>query len=84
MNLDLFDDVEGVILHEREASLSQMNMTFNNGNSVVSAFPKNTPLAMAYVPFQQLDRTYDDDKAFSRGTLFPELDLPFSGGGTAE
>lgn len=81
MNLDLFDDVEGVILHERDASLSRMNMALNNGNSDVSRFPKSTPLAMAYVPFQQWNDTYDDDKAFARGTLFPELDLPFSRGG---
>ncbi|MBR5683790.1 MAG: spore coat associated protein CotJA [Ruminococcus sp.] len=44
-------------------------------------FPGNTPLAMAYVPFQQWGETYDDDKALSRGTLFPPLDLPFTGGG---
>ncbi|WP_296775968.1 spore coat associated protein CotJA [Ruminococcus sp.] len=82
MNLDLFDDVEGVILHEREASLSRMNMAMNNGNDTVSRFPQNTPPAMAYVPFQQWGELYDDEKAFSRGTLFPELDLPFSGGGS--
>lgn len=80
MNLDLFDDVEGVILHEREASLSQMNMAYN-GKNEMSGFPKNTPLAMAYVPFQQWSDTYDDDKALARGTLFPELDLPFLRGG---
>ena len=83
MNLDLFDDVEGMILHEREASLSQMNMSYN-GKNEMSGFPKNTPLAMAYVPFQQWSDTYDDDKALARGTLFPELDLPFSRGGDTQ
>lgn len=82
MNLDLFDDMEGVILREREASLGSVNMNDNSGGSCQpSRFPQNTPLAMAYVPFQQWGETYDDDKALSRGTLFPELDLPFLGGG---
>lgn len=81
MNLDLFDDVEGVIFHEREASMSKMNMAMNNESANISRFPRSTPLAMAYVPFQQWNETYDDDKALARGTLFPELDLPFSKGG---
>ena len=82
MKLDLFDDMEGMILREREASMSSENMRADmSGNGDTSRFPKNTPLAMAYVPFQQWGETYDDDKALSRGTLFPELDLPFSGGG---
>lgn len=82
MNLDLFDDMEGIILREREASVNSVNMrNAINGDSDTSRFPKNTPIAMAYVPIQQWGETYDDDKALSRGTLFPELDLPFSGGG---
>ena len=80
MNLDLFDDMEGIILHEREASLVP-EMKNHNGNGSMTRFPKNTPLAMAYVPFQQWGETYGDDEALSRGTLFPELDLPFSKGG---
>lgn len=37
----------------------------------------NMPIAMAYVPWQQWRQTYPMDKALSRGTIFPELDLPF-------
>ncbi|MBR3665998.1 MAG: spore coat associated protein CotJA [Ruminococcus sp.] len=74
--------MEGIILHEREASLVS-DMKNNNGNGSMTRFPKNTPLAMAYVPFQQWGETYGDDEALSRGTLFPELDLPFSKGGNA-
>ena len=80
MNLDLFDDMEGIILHEREAALVS-DMKNNNGNGSMTRFPKKTPLAMAYVPFQQWGETYGDDEALSRGTLFPDLDLPFSKGG---
>ena len=35
------------------------------------------PLAMAYVPMQGWSQTYDPAVALQRGTVFPELDLPF-------
>jgi len=39
------------------------------------------PLAMAYVPWQCWGKTYEPADALCRGTIFPELDLPFLGGG---
>lgn len=39
------------------------------------------PLAMAYVPWQRWCETYEPAAGFHRGTIFPELDLPFLGGG---
>lgn len=38
------------------------------------------PLAMAYVPWQIWDMTYEMEEGFAVGTIFPELDLPFLGG----
>lgn len=35
------------------------------------------PIAMGYVPCQQWSQTYPLDKSLERGTIFPELDLPF-------
>ena len=35
------------------------------------------PLAMGYVPMQRWRQTYPLNQAFQRGTIFPELDLPF-------
>lgn len=44
----------------------------------MSAFPDNTALAMAYVPFQgKITETCSCDKALMTGTLFPCLDKPF-------
>lgn len=40
----------------------------------------NMPLAMAYVPMQKWKTVYNNDVALNRGTIFPELDLPFLGG----
>ncbi len=42
-------------------------------------FPRYTPIAMAYVPFQEWEKTYDEQAALSRGTIFPSLDKPFIG-----
>ncbi len=36
-------------------------------------------LAMAYVPMQMWNKTYDPEVGICRGTIFPELDLPFIG-----
>lgn len=48
-------------------------------NFVISPFPAETPIGMAYVPFQQWETPYDERMAISRGTVFPSLDLPFIG-----
>ena len=42
-------------------------------------FIPDTPLAMAYVPMQIWNKTYELDKALQVGTLFPCLDKPFMG-----
>ena len=51
-----------------------------NPTGTLSPLPENLSLAMAYVPFQQLVRTYDTEQALEAGTLFPELDKPFLAG----
>lgn len=37
------------------------------------------PLAIAYVPIQKWNKTYNPEVGLTRGTIFPELDLPFLG-----
>ena len=39
------------------------------------------PVAMAYVPWQEFRDLYAVEKALHRGTIFEELDKPFSGKG---
>lgn len=64
----------------------------NNSNSIAAdkcsrsglyspegAFPEETPLAMAYVPYQEWKSVYTENVALERGTIFPELDMPFTG-----
>ena len=36
-------------------------------------------LAMSYTPMQKWNTTYEAEVGFNRGTIFPELDLPFLG-----
>lgn len=35
------------------------------------------PIAMGYVPWQKWKQTYSLEQGLNRGTIFPELDLPF-------
>ena len=55
--------------------------------SVIEANNRNTDsnkirsLAICYVPIQEWEQVYDEDTAFSAGTLFPALNKPFFGGG---
>ncbi len=53
------------------ASCSPVNLTEFNREL------QELPLAMAYVPIQSWGDTYLPCKALCRGTLFPQLDLPF-------
>ncbi|MCQ2459497.1 MAG: spore coat associated protein CotJA [Ruminococcus sp.] len=75
MNLSLFDNAEGLIMHEREKQLNAVSDNFDS-----SRFPKKTPLGIAYVPFQQWGDVYSDDEGFPKGTIFPDLDFPFEKG----
>lgn len=45
----------------------------NNSMDRFSCFP----VGMGYVPWQRWSETYPLDQGFMRGTIFPELDLPF-------
>lgn len=40
---------------------------------------QNKPVAMAYVPWQYFNQTYEPDQALMCGTIFPELNKPFLG-----
>ena len=39
-----------------------------------------TPLAMAYVPYQEFEDLYDASAALENGTLFKNLNFPFERG----
>ncbi len=46
----------------------------------ISALPKNTAEAMAYIPFQQCgSQLYSPAQALESGTVYPVLDKPFFG-----
>ncbi|HIU77015.1 MAG TPA: spore coat associated protein CotJA [Candidatus Pelethocola excrementipullorum] len=56
----------------------------NIGNELKSDSFKQTcncVLGIAAVPIQQFGSVYDNCKALKRGTIFPDLDLPFFAGG---
>ncbi len=49
---------------------------YNNYNECIDQYP----VGMAYVPWQQLTSVFEDlNAAFYIGTIFPELEKPFTG-----
>lgn len=74
MDLSIFEDLPG--MQEMLGSMDGMNSTGGRTDNS-TAFPKNTPLAMAYVPYQQWGKTYSHEQGFERGTIFEDLDYPF-------
>ena len=49
------------------------------GSSIgpIESYTEIYPVGMGYVPMQQWRQTYNLEQGFSRGTIFPDLDLPF-------
>jgi hypothetical protein len=72
------DETEKAFL-KKVFSDSDSKRDFGDCDEPTGAFPKDTPLAMAYVPFQSWEEPYDLQTSLSRGTIFPSLDKPFIG-----
>jgi hypothetical protein len=80
MNLNLFDDVEGLVLRRADGAVPYADKD-ERMDASPGAVPAQPQLAMAYVPFQQWGDAMEPDKALSCGTLFSDLVFPFEKGG---
>ena len=49
-----------------------------NTEFFIDPIPKKVSEAMAYVPYQNAVKLYSPEQALCSGTLFPELNFPFS------
>ena len=65
-----------------------VNQSHKIGNTASVSVPEDSSffgnpfiLGICYVPMQEWEQVYDEDTAFSAGTLFPGLNKPFLGGG---
>jgi hypothetical protein len=67
----LNNDSKGALMYMNQAKKNMQ--LINTANSDYS-------LAAAYVPWQEWRQTYGLEEAFQKGTLFPCLYKPFSGG----
>lgn len=76
MNLNLFDNIDGLVISRQPDSKNDAT-----SDEVSSRLPDNASLAMAYVPFQQWNNVFSMDEALNKGTLFPDLEFPFERGG---
>lgn len=55
------------------------NEACENCAQPMGKFPSQTPVGMCYVPMQEWCEIYDNEKGLERGTIFKELDKPFTG-----
>lgn len=66
-------------MNQKNCGTNMQPMPYMQPMPLKDIFQKDVPLAMAYVPMQMWNNTYDLDKALMVGTLFPCLDKPFMG-----
>ncbi len=69
----------------RSATVQNPKYNYNKNrcscDSTPDDFLKDYSLAMAYVPIQQWEKPYEIEKALQIGTIFSELNKPFTGKG---
>ena len=61
------------------AGMNRVRRIIDNEYDILLLLINESPIAMAYVPWQRWGETYDAENALANGTLFPELNLPFTG-----
>ncbi len=61
-------------MHENLA----LNLLNGQQGGEISPLPANPVVTMAYVPVQQFQTMYEPEEALCQGTLFPELNKPFT------
>ncbi len=65
---------------ERRGKMNENDKCSTDGLTIPRGrFPQDTPIAMAYVPYQEWEDTYAENVALAKGTIFPSLDMPFLG-----
>ena len=68
-------------INSRNAQFITPQVSYYNYPDMKENQPDNLEdmtLAMAYVPYQQWRDLYDPNEGFKRGTIFKELDFPFT------
>ena len=45
---------------------------------MITFMPDSPKLAFAYVPFQKFENIYSNENALMHGTIFKDLNIPFS------
>ena len=75
---DIMDDISGDNNMMDPGNMMPGNT--DSGSNSIATCVDNLPLAMAYVPMQSWEETYEPAEALMNGTVFPCLNLPFLGG----
>ncbi len=68
--------IEKIIKNDKKREKSENS---ENCSQPVGRFPTQTPIGMCYVPMQEWREIYDEQTGLERGTIFQQLDKPFTG-----
>lgn len=68
--------IEKILKNDKSKSKSNQS---ENCSQPIGKFPAQTPIGMCYTPMQEWCEIYDDEKGLERGTIFQQLDKPFTG-----
>lgn len=68
--------MEVIDLKVNDGNANVSPITENKCPEIVEMCP-NLPLASAYVPFQKQGKIYPMNEGLMRGTIYPELDMPY-------
>lgn len=68
--------IEKILKNDRP---THSDVECKNCSQPMGKFPSQTPVGMCYVPMEEWREIYDNEKGLERGTIFKELDKPFTG-----
>lgn len=80
MDISFYKTKENKTLENFANEYLNRNLTVKKDGAEHRNVP-NAYVAMAIIQIQEWETPYDDDTAFSAGTIFPCLNKPFLGGG---
>lgn len=76
-SVSTYTDIVQII--RKEPDMEGMNTCFEHQHQTAVKNVDSLPLAMAYVPWQSWKNIYKAEDALMEGTIFKELNLPFTG-----
>ena len=77
-NSDELETIANTVVSPASNTINDDDDCMCGFNRAESMFPDNAVLGQSYVPIQKMDQTYIPCVGLKKGTIFPELVMPYS------